>query len=175
MPIASIMRPRALRRTSTATPIVISTASRNTTGSPTRYPFASQRNGSLDAAVFWPAVMTFARPRPASMITSVLMKGCSPTTETSMPLTAPRIPAMRSARPIAPSATPSESEPAAFRNSIETAPATTMIEPPLRSMPPVATTRHMPTAISITGAAARRMSTRLPTRFPVSGITDSAR
>ena len=33
----------------------------------------------LSAAVFWPPVITFAMPRPAIIITKVVMKGCRPT------------------------------------------------------------------------------------------------
>ena len=41
---------------------------RNTTGMPRTYPLAIQRNGSLVAVVFWPAVITLAMPRPASIM-----------------------------------------------------------------------------------------------------------
>ena len=64
---------------------------------------------------------------------------------------------------MATSAAPSEfGASAALRNSIDTAPETAMIEPTERSMPPVAITRHMPTAIINIGAPARAMSMRLP-------------
>ena len=54
-----------------------------------------------------------------------------------------------------------------LRYSIATAPATAIIEPTDRSIPPVAITRHMPVAIISSGATARAMSTRLPTNAPV--------
>ena len=56
---------------------------------------------------------------------------------------------------------------ALLRYSMATAPATAIIEPTDRSIPPVAITRHIPVAIMISGAAARAMSTRLPTNAPV--------
>ena len=128
---------------------------------------------SLFAVVFWPPVITFASPRPASIITSVLMNGCRPTTETRNPFTAPSRPATTIASPSARNADPAVFG-AELRNSIATAPATAITEPTERSMPFVATTRHMPTAIIITGAAERRMSMRFPTRWPFP-LTETAR
>jgi len=127
---------------------------------------AIHRKVSFVAAVFCPDVMTFATPRPASIITRVLMNGCSPTTDTSTPLTRPRTTLMPSARARAVSAAPGVF-PAPASSSMEAAPATTITEPTERSIPLVATTRHMPSAIIITGAAARRMSITLPTSAPL--------
>ncbi len=174
MPMASIIRPSALRRTSRPTRITTSRASRNTTGSPRRYPLAIQRKCPLTAEVFWPLVITLARPRPAIIITSVEMKGCSPTTDTMKPLNRPSTTLIPSASRTARSADPSVSG-AVARNCIDTAPATAITEPTDRSMPLVAMTRHMPIAIIMTGAAARRMSTRLPTSAPLAGLKLSAR
>ncbi len=115
------------------------------------------------AVVFCPAVMTFAIPRPASIMMSVVMKGCRPKTETKNPLTMPSTRLSPSASPRADRTEVSDpgSETLA-RNSIETAPATHITAPTERSMPPVAMTSVMPVAIMSTGALARKMSMSEP-------------
>jgi hypothetical protein len=60
-------------------------------------------------------------------------------------------------------------------NSIDTAPETAITDPTERSMPRVAITRVMPTAIIMIGALARRMSIGLPDRLPVVPLTDTPR
>ena len=129
---------------------------------------AIHRYRSLTAEVFWPPVMTLANPRPASIMTSVVMNGWRPTTAIRMPLIEPSTAQSASASPMAANAAPIEfGALALLRNSIATAPETAIIEPTDRSMPPVAITRHMPVAIINRGAEARAMSTRLPTNAPV--------
>ena len=61
------------------------------------------------------------------------------------------------------------------RVCIATAPPTAIIEPTERSMPPVAMTKVMPSAIMMIGAETRRMSSTLPVSIPVVGLTLTAR
>jgi hypothetical protein len=112
-------------------------------------------------------VISWASPRPATIRISVAMIGCRPTTETRKPFQTPS----SSARPSAiaqatstPDRLPWSSSPAMCRQA--SAPATDITEPTDRSMPPVAMTRVMPTATRISGALSRRMSIRLPYRWP---------
>jgi len=92
--------------------------------------------------VFWPEVMTLANPRPASIMISVVMNGCSPRMETNAPLMQPTPRPMSSARKIAShTLTPEVSI------CMAAAPATAITEPTERSMPAVEITNVMPVAI----------------------------
>jgi hypothetical protein len=128
--------------------------------------------GALVAVVFWPEVITLASPRPASIMISVVMKGCSPTTDTKNALTTPSSRLSPSARPSAVSTAPADPGSAAeARYSMETAPATHITAPTDRSMPPVAITSVMPAASMSTGALPRRMSISDPYRLPLLIVT----
>ena len=92
--------------------------------------------------MFWPEVITLARPRPASIIINVVMNGWSPRIETSAPLMQPMARPMSSERRMTiQTLTPADS------SCIAAAPATAMTEPTDRSIPAVEITSVMPVAI----------------------------
>ena len=163
MPTDSMVMPRALRRTTSATRATMAMAITNATGNPNTVPVEIHAKPSLRAEVFCPPVITLARPRPVIIMINVVMKGWRPTTDTSRPLMAPRSTVTSRDSPSAVSTAPVDPEWAAdARNSIDTAPDTAISEPTDRSMPAVAITRVMPMAIMSTGALPRRMSIREP-------------
>ncbi len=128
------------------------------------------------ALVFCPSVMTRAMPRAASIMTSVLMNGWRPTTETRRPLIAPSTTASASASPMAWNMAPTDDALFSVDSvSIATAPPTAIIEPTERSIPSVAMTNVIPSAIMMIGADTRRMSSTLPVSSPVVGLTPTAR
>ena len=111
-------------------------------GMPRMKPLAIHFSGAPPAtelaSVFWPEVMTLANPRPASIMISVVMNGCSPRMETNAPLMQPTPRPMSSARKIASHTLTPEAS---------ICMATAITEPTERSMPAVEITNVMPVAI----------------------------
>ena len=121
----------------------------------------------LLTVVIWPSVTSIARPRPATIRTSVAMIGWMPRTETRKPFQSAEQHADREGRGAggdrgagAPGRGLSK-----MRAHAKAA-AIAAIAPTERSMPRVAITRVMPIATSRIGALLRTMSTRLPKRWP---------
>ena len=108
--------------------------------------------------MIWPSVMSCAIPRPATMRISVATMGWMPMPATSRPFHAPSSTETPSAAAMAAGA----ETPCATTSCATTAPAMAMMAPTERSTPPVAMTRVMPSASSMTFAPWFRMSMRVP-------------
>ena len=137
------------------------------TGMPNRKPEPRNLKGALSTVRMLPSVISIAMPRPAVIRISVAMIGWMPRTATRNPFHTPISSESPSAASTATATTPGSSgfgEPRMIEQA--TAPAIAQIEPTERSMPRVAITRVMPTAMISVGAPLRTMSITLPNRWP---------
>ena len=110
-----------------------------------------------------PSVTSWARPRPAVISTSVAMIGWIPRRATRNPFHAPSATASASASPMPASAAPGLAGSGLPAIHVQaTAPEIATTAPTDRSIPRVAITSVIPSAVSASGAPLCRMSTRLP-------------
>ncbi len=113
--------------------------------------------------MIWPSVISWATPRPATMMISVAMIGWMPIRATRKPFHRPQTTAASSPMPMA-SSTADRALWSAWSLMYEQvrAPVMATTAPTERSMPPVAMTRVMPTATRMSGEPNSTIETRLP-------------
>ncbi len=158
-PTASISMPSAVLRVVSATSPSTARLIRIEIGR-IRNPAPTCRNGSLLTVMIWPSVTSMAMPRPAVISTSVAMIGWMPRPATRKPFQRPRIAQSTSAIAIPANAVPASPDVPMWTHV--TAPAMAATAPTDRSMPRVAMTRVMPSAMRSVGAPFLSTSTRPP-------------
>ena len=167
MPTDSMNMPSAVRRVMSAAAPNTTAAMMTAIGMPNQKPEPSALNGGLLTVRICPSVMSIATPRPAVIRMSVAMIGWMPSTATRNPFHTPSTSEMTRATVTATATVaglPGSGEPRMIEQA--TAPEIAATAPTERSMPRVAMTSVMPTAMISVGAPLRRMSIRLPNRCP---------
>ena len=162
-PTDSTSMPSAVRRVTRATPTKTTAASTTETGSPSRKPPPSWANRGFATVMICPSVMSIARPRPAVISTSVAMIGWMPNSDTSIPFHIPSTRLRARAATIATTAVELEVGSSAPAIQVQaTEPAMATVAPTDRSIPRVAMTSVIPSAIRAVGVPFFSMSIRIP-------------
>src|ERR1051326_6827768 len=157
-PTDSMKRPIAVLRVRNTVTASRPTLSNTGNGNPNKLPLPMYVRRSSVNVMIWPSVMSWATPRPATIRTKVATMGWTLRTPTSNPFQQPAASETTSADPI----TIGNGTPARLINCAATAPAIAITAPTERSTPPVAMTRAMPRASSMTFEPWLRISINTP-------------